>query len=176
VGFGYLDFSFGRLHALLLETVGQYDHRMAIKEAEYSIDVRTELDSALPDFLRADQLLEIGGRDHVQVFQEPEHPKHLLGYLARQRIKKFLDGASPIRCLVEEDGSTHGKMLTCELTYVKKKVNVPRSGEILALEQAVVGMTDHDVEGQSLGEVAELFPVRRADEGVQIVPARPSRF
>lgn len=56
---------------------------MAVKEAEYPIDIGTVLDSAFPDVLCPDQLLEIGGRDHLQVFQKAEHPCHLLGHLAR---------------------------------------------------------------------------------------------
>jgi hypothetical protein len=56
---------------------------MAVKEAEYPIDIGTVLDSALPDFLSPDQLLEIGSRDHLQVFQEVEDPRYLLGHLAR---------------------------------------------------------------------------------------------
>ena len=92
---------------------------MAVKEAEYPIDVGSILDSALPDLLCPDQLLEIGGRDNLQVFQKAEYPCHLLGHLAGQRIEKILDGAFPVFCPVEDDRSIHGYMLTCMLTCVK---------------------------------------------------------
>ena len=114
-----MNFSRGRFHALFLKTVGQYNPRMAVKEAEYSVDVGSILDSALPDFLCPDQLLEIGGRDHLQVFKKAEHPCYLLGYLAGQRIEKILDGAFPVFCPVEDDRSVHGDMLTRMLTFVK---------------------------------------------------------
>jgi len=99
--------------------MGQYDRRMAVKKAEYPIYIGTVLDSALPDILRPDQLLEIGGRDYIEVFQEAEHPRHLLGHLAGQGVKKILDGTFPVRCLIKCDGSVHDNMLTHMLTYVK---------------------------------------------------------
>ena len=63
--------------------MSQYDHRVAVKETEHPIDIGAELDSALPDLLRPDQLLEVDRRDPLQVFQKAEHPRHLLGHLAR---------------------------------------------------------------------------------------------
>ena len=83
INFGSFYFFPGRFHALLLETVCQYDHRIVVKEAEYSMDIGTVLDSALLDVVCPDQLLEIGNGDHLQVFQEAKHPHYLLGYLAR---------------------------------------------------------------------------------------------
>jgi hypothetical protein len=84
-----------------------------------AIDIGTVLDSALPYVLCPDQLLEMGGGDHLQVFQKAEHPCHLLGHLAGQGIEKILDGAFSVFCPVEDDRSVHGYMLTCMLTYVK---------------------------------------------------------
>jgi len=43
---------------------------MAVKETEDTVDIGTILNSALPNILRSDQLLEIGGRDHLQVLQK----------------------------------------------------------------------------------------------------------
>ena len=62
IGLGSFYFLSGRLHTLFLETVGQYDHRMTVKEAEYPVNIGTVLDSALPDIICPDQLLEIVGR------------------------------------------------------------------------------------------------------------------
>jgi hypothetical protein len=119
IGFSSFYFLFGRFHAFFLKAVGQYNHRMAVKEAEYPMDIGTILDSALPDVRCPDQLLEIGDRDHLNIFQKTQHPRHLLCHLAGQGIKKILDGTFPIRCLIKCDGSGHGYMLTSTLTYVK---------------------------------------------------------
>lgn len=77
------------------------------KKQNILIDVGAILDSTLPDLLRPHQLLEIGRRNHLQVFQEAEHPYHLLGHLARHGIEKILDGAFSVRCSVKEDRSVH---------------------------------------------------------------------
>ena len=110
----------GSFHALLLETVGQYNQRVAIKEAKYPIDIGTVLDSTLSDFLSTDQFLEICGRHHLQVFQEAEHPRHFLSHLAGHGIEKILNRAFPVHRSIEYDRSIHGCMLTCMLTYVKR--------------------------------------------------------
>lgn len=106
---------------------------MAVEETEYPINVRTILDSALSDILRTGQLFKICSRHYFQVFQKTKYPHHFLSYLAGQGIKKILGGAFPIRCFIKCDGSVHGDMLTCMLTYVKVIVSsyyltVPKSG------------------------------------------------
>ena len=77
------------------------------------------LDSALPDVLRADQLLEIDGWYHFQVLQQTEYPNYFLSRLAGQGIKEILDRTFPVHCCVEDDRSVHGCMLTHMLTFVK---------------------------------------------------------
>lgn len=99
--------------------MGQYNHRMAVEETEYPVNVRTVLDSALPDILRPCQLFKICSWHYSQVFQEAKYPHHLLSHFAGQGIKKILDGAFPIYGLIKSDGSVHGSMLTYTLTSVK---------------------------------------------------------
>ena len=77
------------------------------------------MDSAFPYILRADQLLEIDDRHHLQVLQQTEHPNHFLCRLAGQLIEKILNGTFAVHCCVEDDRSVHGCMLTHMLTSVK---------------------------------------------------------
>ena len=67
---------------------------------------------------------------YSQIFQEAKYPHHLLSYFAGQGIKKILDGAFPIYCLIKNDGSVHGNMLTRTLTSVKLIVNFGNMIEI----------------------------------------------
>jgi hypothetical protein len=99
--------------------VGQYNNRMAVEKTEYSVNVGTVLDSALPDVLRPWQFFKICSWHYSQVFQKAKYPHHLLSHFAGQGIKKILDGAFPIYCLIKSDGSVHGDMLTYTLTSVK---------------------------------------------------------
>jgi hypothetical protein len=119
IGFGSFYFLPGRFLSLLFETVGKYDNRMAVKKTEYPIDIGTMLDSALPDFRSPDQFLEIGGRDHLHLFQQAKHPDHFLRRFAGQCIKKILDGTFPVYCTIEDNRSVHDDKLTRTLTYVK---------------------------------------------------------
>jgi hypothetical protein len=77
------------------------------------------LDSAFLDVLRADQLLEIDDRHHLQVLQQTEYPNYFLIRLAGQLIEKILNGAFPVHCCVEDDRSVYGCMLTHMLTFLK---------------------------------------------------------
>jgi hypothetical protein len=99
--------------------MGQYNHRMAVEETEYPVNVRTVLDSALPDILRPCQLFKICSWHYPQVFQEAKYPHHLLSHFAGQGIKKILDGAFPIYGLIKSNGSIRSNMLTYTLTSVK---------------------------------------------------------
>ena len=92
---------------------------MAVEETEYSVNVGTVLDSALPDIFRPCQLFKICGWHYFQVFQKTKYPHHLLSHLAAQGIKKILDGAFTIYCFIKCNGSIHGYMLTYMLTSVK---------------------------------------------------------
>jgi hypothetical protein len=97
---------------------------MAVEETEYPVNVGTILNSALPDILRPCQFFKICCRHYFQVFQEVKYPHHLLSHFARQGIKKILDGAFPICCLIKSDGSVHDDMLTYTLTSVKLIVDI----------------------------------------------------
>ena len=99
--------------------MGQYNHRMAVEETEYSINVGTISDPTLPDILCPCQLFKICRWHYSQIFHEAKYPHHLLSHFAGQGIKKISDGAFPIYCLIKSDGSVHGNMLTDTLTSVK---------------------------------------------------------